>query len=136
MRVMWFAFIMSVVLYIYIGVTVKSSFSWLGFKNAGTIFVVLSAFEVFYFLLAWRKFYQPAMEFIRNQPEDVHAVGRLMVGWIILLAAAESEILFGFVFWMGNKTFKQSLLFFVLGVLMLLSLWPRQFWSASGIAAE
>jgi hypothetical protein len=134
MRVMWFAFIMSVVLYIYMGLTLKPSFSWMSFKNAGTIFAVLSALYFFGFLWAWWKFYRPAVQLIRTNPTDVHAVGRLMVAWIMLLAGAEAEILFGFIFWMGNKTLVQSLPFFVLGSLMLLSLWPRQVWSPAEAA--
>jgi hypothetical protein len=134
MRVMWFGFILSVVLYIYIGLTMKPSFSWMGFRNAETIFGVLSTFYFLGFLWAWWKVYRPAMRLVRNQPEDVHAVRRLMVGWIMLLAGAEAEVLFGFIFWMGNKTFAQSLPFFVLGSVLLLSLWPRQFWSSADAA--
>jgi hypothetical protein len=81
MRVMWFGFILSVVLYIYIGLTMKPSFSWMGFRNAETIFGVLSTFYFLGFLWAWWKVYRPAMRLVRNQPEDVHAVRRFD-GWL------------------------------------------------------
>lgn len=136
MRLTWFAFIMSVVLYIYAGSIMKPSLSWLGFNHVGTILGLLSILDFFYFLLLWVKLYRPASEQARSQPDDARAIRRLQVGWTILVAMAESEVLFGLVFWMGSKTFTQSLPFFVLGVLMLLSLWPRQFWSSSAIATE
>lgn len=131
MRLIWFAFIVSVVLYIYMGETMAADFSWLGFNNAEKIWGVWAMLDLFYFLWVWRKFYRPAVELIRKQPEDAHAVRRWMLGRIMLLASGEAEILLGVLFWMGDKTFTQSLPFFVIGSLMLLSLWPRQVWSSA-----
>lgn len=129
LRLTWFAFVVSVVLYVYIGETMAASFSWLGFNNARKILGVLSILDFFYFLWAWRKFFRPAVELIRKQPEDVRAVKRWIFGWTVLVTISESEILLGFTLWMGNKSLMESLPIFVLGSLMLLSLWPRQVWS-------
>jgi hypothetical protein len=134
MRLMWFGFIVSVALYICIGETMMANFSWLAFNDAGKILGVLSILDFSYFLWVWRKFYRPAVESIRKQPEDVHVVRRWVISWIMLVASGEGEILLGFVFWMGGKTLTQSLPFFVVGSLLLLSLWPRPVWSPAKAA--
>ena len=121
MRVMWFAFIVSVVLYIYVCMMIKPS-SPSGATMA--LFIVPAALDLLLFFWIRIKRYAPALQ---SQPGDVRAVGKWRVYWVLLLALAEAEILFGVVSWMLNGIFKQSLPFFVLGSLLLLSLWPRQF---------
>jgi len=133
MRVIWFAFIMSVVLYIYVCKMIRPS-SPSGAET--TLFVVPAVLDLLSFLWIRFKRYAPALQSLQSQPEDVRAVAKWRVFLVALLAMAEAEILFGVVSWMLNGIFRQSLPFFVLGSLLLLSLWPRQFWSSSPIADD
>jgi hypothetical protein len=135
MRFTWFAFIVSIVLYVWIGETMPG-FSWLNFAKAGEIFVILGVFNLLSFLWARRKLYSPALEVIQSQPENVRAVRRWMSSWIVLLCIAQSETLFGLAFRMGDKTLQQSLPFYVVGSVLTLWLWPRQVWSSTKIAAQ
>ena len=135
LRRLWFSFVVSIALYLWIGEIVPGS-SWLAFDHAGKTFGILSVLDLLYFFWARRKFYRPAVELIRNQPEDIHGVRRWMVSWVMLLSAAEFEILFGLASRLGGKTLQQSLPFYVIGSLLILSLWPRQVWSSTKIAAQ
>lgn len=130
MRSMWFAFIVSIPLYIYVG-SIVGWVSWLGFRSAGMIFIVLAALNLLAFSWALRKRYLPAKRAVERQPENADAVKRWMNSWTIVLCNANSLIVLGFAFWMGGKTLGQSLPFFVLGFLLILSLWPRQLWGSS-----
>jgi hypothetical protein len=135
MRLIWFAFIVSIALYVWIGETMPG-FSWLTFPNAGKTFVTLAVLNFLYFLWAWRKLYSRALEVIQIQPENIHAVRRWMNAWIILMCLAESETLFGLAFRMGGKTLQQSLPFYMVGSILTLWLWPRQVWSSTKTAIQ
>jgi hypothetical protein len=135
MRFVWCAFIVSIPLYFY-GGKVARRFSWLGFSNAGKVFVILGALNLLSFSWGLRRRYFPALRVFRSQPENFDAVKRWMHYWIVLICTANSEIVLGFAFWMGDKTLQQSLPFFVIGSVLILSLWPRQVWSSSQKAAR
>jgi Na+/melibiose symporter-like transporter len=130
MRSMWFAFVVSIPLYIYAGCIV-GRVSWLGFRSAGMIFIVLAALNLLAFSWALRKRYLPAKRTLKRQPENADAVKRWMSSWTIVLCNANSLIVLGFAFWMGGKTLRQSLPFFVFGSILILLLWPRQVWLSS-----
>jgi len=88
MRLIWFVFIVSTPLYVWMGETVPG-FSWLSFPNAGKIFSILSVFDLFYFFWALKKLYSPALEAIHNQPENLHAARHWMNSWICLCMHGE-----------------------------------------------
>ena len=134
MRAMWFAFIMSIPLYIYAG-DVVGRISWLQFQSAGKTFIVLAALNLLAFSWVLRKRYLPDQRNLQGQTENADAVKRWMSSWTILLCNANCEIVLGFAFWMGGKTLGQSLPFFVIGSLLILSSWPRQVWLRSRTAA-
>lgn len=54
MRFIWFAFIVSIALYVWIGETMPG-FSWLTFDNAGKAFFILAVLNLVSFSWAWRK---------------------------------------------------------------------------------
>lgn len=130
MRFIWFAFIVSIALYVWIGETMPG-FSWLTFDNAGKAFFILAVLNLVSFSWAWRKLYSPALAVIRSHPENIRAVKRWMSSWIILLCNAESLAVFGLAFRMGDKTLQQSSPFYVVGLLLTLWLWPRQVWQST-----
>jgi hypothetical protein len=129
MHLMWFSFIVAFVLIVWAGETMPG-FSWLAFPNAGKTFFILAVFYILSFFWVRGKRYSPALEAIRSQPEDIHAVRRWMSSWTMLVCMANAQTLFGFAFRMGGKTLQQSLPFYVLGFLLTLWLWPRQVWSS------
>jgi hypothetical protein len=130
MRGLWLAFLASVPLYLCVG-EISKTIPWLNFPNAEATLATLAVLALFSFLWVLLKRYFPALQIVRSQPNDMHAVRRWQVFWVNLLAIANCQILFGFVFWMGGKTFTQSAPFFVVGSLLLLLLWPRQVWSSA-----
>jgi hypothetical protein len=135
MRFVWCGFIVSIPVYLYYG-EVARRISWLGFSNAGKVFVILGALNLLSFSWILRRRYLPALRVCRSQPENVDAVKHWMNSWTILICNANSEIVTGFAFWMGDKTLQQSLPFFVIGPVLILSLWPRQISPSSIMAAR
>jgi hypothetical protein len=135
MRLIWFAFVVSIALYVWIGETMPG-FSWLTFRNAGKTFVILAVLNLLSFTWAFRKRYIPARAVLRSKPEDIRAVKRWTTYWLILLCNANSLILFGLAFRLGDKTLWQSLPFYVVGSLLILSLWPRQVWSSTATTVK
>jgi len=128
MRFIWFALLTSVLLYVYVGETLPG-FKWLNFQNAGKIFVILAVLNLISFFSFRKRRYRAALALAKEQPESIHAVKGWMNYWIILLCIAESEAVFGVCFRMGNKTLQQTLPFYAVGFLLILSLWPRRPWS-------
>jgi hypothetical protein len=131
MRVMWFAFIISVVLYLYVGATLSPKPSP---ASAMTIFILPAALDLLWFLWFRLKRYVPALRNLQSQPDDAHAIRRWTAYWVVLLAMAEAEVLFGLACWMVNGRFTQCVPFFAVGSLLLLSLWPRQAWPSAEAA--
>lgn len=132
MRLTWFAFLMTIPLYIYAGTI--TGFVWLNFRHAGTIFDILGILDLLYF--AWiRISWSPrALEAAQEHCEDMRAVRRWMVVWTILVSIAEAEAVFGICLQVSNTALKPALPFYVLASLLLLTLWPRQILSP-GITA-
>lgn len=132
MRLMWFAFLMTIPLYIY-GVAI-GGLSWLHIRNAGTIFGVLGVLDLFYF--AWIRMtrYSRALEAAQEHAEDMRTVRRWTVFWTVLVAIAESEALFGVCLQAAKDALRPAVPFYAVAFVLLLSLWPRQIWS-SGITA-
>jgi hypothetical protein len=131
MRVMWFAFIVSVVLYLYIGTTLSLKPTS---TASMTLFAAPAALDFLSFLWFRFKRYVPALRELRSRLNDVGTIRRYMTYWIILVAMAEAEALFGLACWMVNGKFMPCLPFFVLGSLLLLWLWPRQVLSSAEAA--
>jgi hypothetical protein len=129
MRVMWLAFLMSVVLYLYVGTTL--SLKPTTPAASMTLFAAPAVLDFLFFVWFRFKRYAPALRNLESQPDDVRAIGRCMTYWIILLAFAEAQVLFGLACWLVNGRFMPCLPFFVLGSILLLSLWPRQVWSSA-----
>ena len=124
MRTMWLVLVISIPAYLYAGKLVQG-ISWLKFQDAGKTFVALAALELLAFSWVLGKRFIPARRSLRSQPGSADAVKRWMSSWTILLCNAHSVIIFGFAFWMGDKTLRQSLPFFVIGSVLMISLWPR-----------
>jgi hypothetical protein len=116
---------LSIPLYLYATEFLKT-ISWLGFRNAGKVFIFLSILSLFEFLWFRTKRYRPALEVIESHPENIQGLRRWMYCWTILLCIAESETLFGFAFCMSGKTLRQGLPFYAAGFMLTLWLWPRQ----------
>ena len=135
MRFIWFSFIVSIPLYIWMGENMPG-ISWLTFPNAGTIVIILVVLNLLSFSWAWRKRYSPALEAVRNQPENIDVVRRWTNSWLIVLCNANAVTVFGLAFRMGGKTLLQSLAFYVTGALLVLWLWPRQVSSSTRMAAQ
>ena len=135
MRFIWTAYIVTILLYVYMGETVPG-YSWLNFSFAGKTFIVLSILDFCCFLWAWRKLYSPALDAIQKRPENIDAVRRWMTTWIILICIAECEALFALACRLGGKTLQQSLPFYLVGLLLTLWLWPREVWSSAKIAMQ
>ena len=133
MRIIWVCFIVTIALYIRTGETMPG-FSWLRFKNAKETFETLAVLDFLYFFWAWRRLYCPALEAVQSQPENIRAVTRWMGSWMIVLTIAETETLFGLASQLGGQTLQQSSPFYVVGSLLTLWLWPRQFWPSANAA--
>ncbi len=101
MRLMWFAILISILLYIYVG-EMPPGIKWLNFQNAGKIFVILAVFNLISFLWFQKKRYRAAGNLAKEKPENIHAVRGWMNCWIILLSIADSEAVFGVCFRMGK----------------------------------
>lgn len=135
MRAVWFCFLISIPLYVYFG-EMMPVFSWLSFPNAGKIFVTLAVLDLLSFSWALRKRYSPAVRAVRGEPETMRNAKRWMASWTILICDASSLMLLGIAFRLGGKTLRQSLPFYLVGALLILSLWPRQIWSPTRMVAQ
>jgi len=135
MRFMWFAIALTIPLYVYAGGTL-TELSWLTFRNAGRIITILVALNLTSFWWTLRRRYLPALAVLRSQRNSVQAVRRWMRYWTMLLCSAESVVVLGVVFRLGGKTLRQSLAFYVIGSLLILSLWPRRIESSTEISAQ
>ena len=133
MRLMWITFLVSILLYVYIGETMPG-FEWLNFRHAGKTFVTAAVLDVLLFFWYRTKRYRAAVDLAKAHPEDFRAVRRWMTHWMILLCIAESEAVYGICLRMGNKTLQQSLPLYGVGFLLTLSLWPRPTWASTRIA--
>ena len=79
MRRMWFGIIISIPLYVYMGESLKR-ISWLEFRNAGKLFLVLSVLCLGEFLWFRTKRYSGALQAAKRQPDDIGAVRLWMNG--------------------------------------------------------
>jgi hypothetical protein len=129
MRYIWGAEIIAIALYVLIGEI--STVSWLGFPNAGKIFILLGIADCFYFFWWVRKRYSSASDVVRRQPEDIRSVRRWTNSWVTLICLAQSEALWGLAFRLGHKTLEETLPFYVLASLLTLWLWPRTVWASA-----
>jgi hypothetical protein len=124
MRLNWLTFIAGTIpLYVYLGWRIQ--ISWLNFPNAGKTFVILGVLNLFFFLWFLQKRYLPALEAMR-QSEDISNVRRWIARWTFLLYTANCLVAVGLLFRMGGGTLQQSVPFYTVGLLLILSLWPRQ----------
>ena len=97
MRFLWASFCVSIPLYIYAGRLVGASGS-LRFPNAEKILVVLGALSLLSFFWFWKKQYLPALDDLRNQPENIRAIQRWRTYWTILACVANSVAVLGLIF--------------------------------------
>ena len=124
MRLMWFVFIATIPVYVFMGETTR--FSWLSSPVAGKILICYAALNVLSVSWALRKRYIPALESLRSQPENTHDLVRWKAGWLIVICNATALILVGLAFRLGGRTLQQSLPFYLVGTFLSLWLWPRQ----------
>lgn len=124
MRSIWIAFVMSIVLYVYIGETMPG-FDWLHFKHAARVFVTLSILNFASFAWFRMKRHPAGVELAKARPHDVSAFRHWMTCWTVLMAMSESIAVFGLCFRMGGKTLQQTMPFYAVALLLVLSLWPR-----------
>jgi hypothetical protein len=134
MRLVWLAFVVSVPLYVFIGEITRSS--WLNFSNAGKVFIGLGALNLLSFTWVLRNRYSSALRPALTQPDNVAVVKRWMTSWTIAVCNANAVLVFGLAFRMGDKTLRQTLPFYVVGSILILSLWPRKIWSSEKMAAR
>lgn len=129
LRSIWLAYLATVPLYVY-AVQLMSGPSWLHFRNAVEVFSILSAFDLISFVWFWQKRHSRAVETLRSNPEDVHAIRRWVASVTILLALAESHAVFGAILGLGGTTLEESSPFFIVTVILMLLLWPRKVWES------
>ena len=124
MRLMWFAFLATIALYIYAGTI--TNFSFLNFRNEGIVLSILGILDLLYFGAIRLGLFARALKAAQEHPEDMRAVRRYTVAWTILLSIAEAEALFGVCVQMARHKIQPALPFYGLAFLLILSLWPRQ----------
>lgn len=124
MRLIWFAFLASIPLYVYVATV--TNFDWLNIRNAGTIFDILGILDVLYFGGIRISLYARAQKAAQGHSEDMRAVRRWMVFWIILVSIADAEALFGVCLQAAKNTLRPAVPFYAVAFVLLLSLWPRQ----------
>lgn len=129
LRLMWFSILAAVPLYLY-ALQFTLGISWLHFRHATEVFSALSALDLFSFFWLWQKRYLPSVEKMRAYPDDVRAIERWVQSVTILLSLGESEAVFGVALCLGGRTLKQSSPFFVVGVVLILLMWPRKVWTS------
>jgi uncharacterized protein (DUF1684 family) len=134
MRLVWLAFVVSVPLYVFIGETTQ--YSWLNFRNAESIFVVFGALNLLSFTWILRNRYSPSLRDALTQPDNPVIVRRWMTSWMIAVCNANALLVTGLILRMGGKTLRQTLLFWVVGTILILSLWPRKIWSSAKMATR
>src|ERR1035437_4297012 len=105
MRLVWFTFVISVPLYVFIGETTQ--FSWLNFPNAGKVFVVFGVLNLLSFAWVLRNRYPPSLRDALTQPDNLVIVKRWMTSWTIAVCNANALLITGLVFRMGGKTLRQ-----------------------------
>lgn len=124
MRLMWFAFLATIALYIYGGTI--TSFSFLNFRNEGIVFSVLGILDLLSFIRVRMHLYPRALKALQERPEDVRTVKRWNTLWTALLCIAETEAVFGVCVQMAHHKVQPALPFYGLAFLLILFLWPRQ----------
>ena len=127
MRLIWIAFVVSTLLYVYIGETTPG-FGWLHFKDADKLFVTVAALNLLSFVWFRIKRYPSGVKLAKDRPHDIRAIRRWMNYWLVLLCSAESIAVFGFGLRMGDKTLGQTIPFYAVALLLELSLWPLPAW--------
>jgi len=133
MRFMWFAFLTSILLYIYIA-TITPPPVWLNFRNATKIFPILGVLDLVYFAWFRTRRFPGALELAQERPRDIHAIRRWVAAWITLVAIAETEALFGLCLQWGNKSPREAVPLYALGFFLIASLWPRHVHSRDSLA--
>lgn len=128
LRSIWFAYLATVPLYVY-AVQLMSGPLWLHFRNAVEIFSILSALDLISFVWFWKKRHPRAVETLRSNPDDVHAIRRWVASVTILLALVESHAVFGAILGLGGTTLEESSPFFIVTVILMLLIWPRKVWA-------
>jgi hypothetical protein len=129
MRLIWLAFLVSVLFYVYIGYTMPP-FPWLQFRHAQTTISVLGVLDLLNFVWFRVKRFPSALQFAQARPQNIHAIRRWRIEWIILVTFAEAEAMFGILIQWGQNS-QKAIPFYALSFLLILSLWPRQI-AASG----
>jgi hypothetical protein len=130
MRFAWLAFVVSILLYAYIGEAMPR-LAWFSFANAASVYIVLSVFNLYYFFQVRKRLYSPALKALQDEPDNIQAVRRWMGGGIVLISIAQCEALFGLALREDGKTLEQTLPFYLVGFLLTLWLWPRKVWLAT-----
>jgi len=75
MRLIWLAFLVSVLLYLYIGYAMPP-FPWLEFRHAQATISVLSVLDLVNFVWFRVKRFPSALQSAQAQPQDIHAIRR------------------------------------------------------------
>ena len=127
MRLIWFALLASIPLYVNAGILSSSYRS--NIRIPRHVFEVLAIVNVLYFVGIRISLYPRARKAVQEHPANLRAVGRWMVFWIILASSAEANALLAVCFQIENKALKLALPLYVLASLLLLTLWPRPIWS-------
>jgi hypothetical protein len=134
MRLVWLAITLTIPLYIYAGTI--TSFAWLNFPKAETIFYILGVLYLISFIGFRMRRYPRALEAAQEHSDNMQAVRRWSTVWMILISNGEAEAVIGVCLQMKNGRLTPALPFYVLAFLLTLSLWPRPIWSSEAEAPK
>ena len=133
MRLMWFAFLMTIPRYIY-GVAI-GGFAWLNVRRTA-IFDGLGILDLLSFAWIRIRRFAPALRTTQEHSEDISVVRHWLAVSTALLTIAEAEAVFGTLLQIGHNALKPAAPFYALASLLLLTLWPRRIWSSEATATR
>lgn len=89
MRMLWFAYLATIPLYIYAGKL--TNFDWLHFQNAVSILAFLGILDLIYFAFLRSRQFARASDAVRIEPGNMHTITRWRISWTILLALPKAN---------------------------------------------
>jgi hypothetical protein len=123
LRVIQYAMLASVVLFVFVGEQVHSAgvgnpmlFYALSFASVTTVGVLL---------VMRRTFVLPSQSALLLRPDDVPSLNRWRVGYILTYALSEALALFGFVLRLTGFTLSQVSTFYIAGFILILFFSPK-----------
>src|SRR5262245_33579638 len=72
------------------------------------------------------QFLRQPSEILRMQPDDIGALGRWRVGYVLLLSMAEAIVLYGLLARFMGASWQGAAPFYVMGIALLFAFYPRR----------